>query len=449
METSARESALIIIQRTIRQGGYPNILLGNALSDSHFSAEDRALVTRLVYGVLENKAYLDWVIQNYSRVKESRISPWVYDILRLSVFQLLFMDRIPPFAVVNEGVELTKKYAGKKAAGFVNAVLRSIIRDPGKTKPPARESDPALYISIKYSHPKWMVEDWIKRFGEEFTEDLCRANNETPGMTIRVNTLKTNREELADVLERQGFKVQNGRYSDAALVVEDGAGIFETAAYREGLFYVQDESSMLAVEVLDPKPGRLMVDVCSAPGGKATYAAQLMKDQGRIIARDISKSKLALVEENCKRLGMNCVETQVFDALEADPSMEGKADYVLLDAPCSGFGIIRRKPDIKWKKEREHYKTLAQMQGKILRNAAALLKPGGYLVYSTCTIMPEENQDVVMGFLKDNHNFRLCDFSKLLPEALAGEDAKKGYLQLFPNIHGTDGFFISKMERIK
>lgn len=449
MESSARESALKIIQRTIRQGGYPNILLGNALSDSHFSAEDRALVTRLVYGVLENKAYLDWVIQNYSRVRESRISPWVYDILRLSVFQLLFMERIPSFAVVNEGVELTKNYAGKKAAGFVNAVLRSIVRDPNKTQLPAKESDPALYVSIKYSHPKWMVEDWIKRFGEEFTEDLCKANNETPGMTIRVNTLKTSRKELADTLQQRGFKVQNGRYSDAALVVEDGAGIFETNAYREGLFYVQDESSMLAVEVLDPKPGKLVVDVCSAPGGKATYAAQLMKDQGRIIARDISGSKLALVEENCKRFGVACVETQVFDALEADPSMEGKADYVLVDAPCSGFGIIRRKPDIKWKKEREHYKTLAQMQGKILRNAAALLKAGGFLVYSTCTIMPEENQDVVKGFLKDNLHFRLCDFSTLLPESLAGEDAEKGYLQLFPNIHGTDGFFISKMERVK
>ena len=156
-----------------------------------------------------------------------------------------------------------------------------------------------------------------------------------------------------------------------------------------------------------------------------------------------------MVEENCKRLGINCVETEVFDALKTDPSMEGKADYVLVDAPCSGFGIIRRKPDIKWKKEREHYKTLAQMQGKILRNAAAVLKPGGYLVYSTCTIMPEENHDVVMGFLKDNPDFRLCNFSMLLPEALAGEDTKKGYLQLFPNIHGTDGFFISSMERIR
>jgi 16S rRNA (cytosine967-C5)-methyltransferase len=333
VKKSARETALNIIQRTIRQGGYPNILLGNALSDSKLSDLDKGLVTRLVYGVLENILYLDWVVQRYSSVRSNRISPQVMDILRLSVFQLLFMDRIPPFAVVNEGVDLTKKYAGKKAAGFVNAVLRSIIRSPERAKPPSKGKDPLLYISIKYSHPKWMVEDWIKRFGEDFTEDLCRANNQTPGMTIRVNTLKTDRDWLADTLKAQGVETDAGKYSSLALTVGAGAKILSSGAYAGGLFYVQDESSMLAVEVLDPKPGQLVVDVCSAPGGKSTYAAQLMKNEGRVIARDISESKLSLVKENCQRLGVACVETEVFDALEADSSLEGMADRVLVDAP--------------------------------------------------------------------------------------------------------------------
>ncbi|NLO25488.1 MAG: 16S rRNA (cytosine(967)-C(5))-methyltransferase RsmB [Clostridiales bacterium] len=449
MKKSAREIALNIIQRTIRQEAYPNILLDSALSGEHISPEDRALVTRLVYGVLENKLYLDWVIQRYSRLKENKISPPVNNILRLSVFQLLFLDRVPSFAVVNEGVELTKKYAGKRASGFVNGMLRSIIRNPGKTQPPPRDKNLALYISVKYSHPKWMVEDWIKRFGEGFTEDLCRANNQTPGTTLRVNTLKTDRAGLEEALKQQGITLRKGLYSDGAAMAEGGTGLFSGSAYREGLFYAQDESSMLAVEVLDPIPGQLVVDVCSAPGGKTTYAAQLMENRGRVVARDVNVGKLKLVEENCKRLGVTCVETEVFDAMKADPSFKGKADRVLVDAPCSGLGIIRRKPDIKWRKQREHYRTLAGMQGRILRNAANFLKPGGFLVYSTCTIMPEENQCVVEGFLRDNPGYRLCGFSMLLPESLAGEDAKKGYLQLFPSIHGTDGFFISKIERIK
>lgn len=447
MNRSARKAALNIIQRTIEHGAYPNILLDRALSPGHFSPGDRAFITRLVYGVLENKLYLDWVIQRFSKLPKDKISPEVLGILRLSVFQLLFLDRVPSFAVVNEGVELTKEYANKRASGFVNGLLRSIIRSPEKIQLPSKGDDPSFSIGIKYSHPEWMVKDWIKRFGEGFTEDLCRANNRIPGTTLRTNTLKTDREGLKDALRREGIRVEDGKYSDIAVMAEEGAGLFSGRAYKEGLFSVQDESSILAVDILDPKPGQFVVDMCSAPGGKTTYAAQLMGNHGRVIARDISRSKLALVEAHCRRLGITCVETEVFDALKIDPTLKGKADCVIVDAPCSGLGIIRRKPDIKWKKQRAHYKALSEIQGKILKNAASYLKPDGYLLYSTCTLISEENQGVIEVFLGDNPAFRLCDFSMQLPKNLTGVEVKKGYLQLFPNIHGTDGFFISKLTR--
>ncbi len=448
-KNNAREIALKIIQKTTEQHGYPNVLLNHAFKRAEFSAEDKALTVRLVYGVLENKLYLDWVIKRYSRLKSGKTSAWVYNILRMSVFQLLFMDRIPSFAVVNEGVELAKKYAGSKAAGFVNGLLRNVIRNPEKTEPPSKEPDPALHMSIKYSHPLWMVKDWIERFGQDFTQELCKANNQTPELVLRVNTLKTDRNGLAEILSQQGIKSQNGKFSDAALSIDKGTDIFSGRAYSDGLFYVQDESSMLAVEVLNPKQGQLVVDVCSAPGGKATYAAQLMKDNGKILARDISDSKLELVKENCNRLGISCIETSRFDALLTDELLVGRADRVFVDAPCSGLGIIRRKPDIKWKKDRIQYKALVKMQSRILANAARYLKPGGHLVYSTCTIMPEENQEIVLDFVGQNPRYRMCDFSELLSEKLGKKSVKNGCLQLFPNIHGTDGFFISKIVRTK
>ncbi len=448
MKKDARETALNIIQRTIEHGAYPNILIDRVFSSKEFSSEDKALITRLVYGVLENKLYLDWVIQRFSKIKGSRITPAVYSILRLSIFQLLFLDKIPSFAAVYEGVEITKNVAGAKAAGFVNAILRSIIRSPEKTNPPSMGKNAVLHISIKHSHAKWIVEDWIKIFGEGFTEDLCKVNNKIPKITLRVNTLRTDRDGLMDELAGQGIHIVPGIYCDSAAFVEKGTGLFKSNAYRDGLFYVQDESSMLAVEIFDPKPGELIIDLCSAPGGKTTYAAQLMGNSGRIIARDINKNKLSLVKDNCERLGIYCVETEVFDALKYDFSLEGRADRVLVDAPCSGLGIIRRQPDIKWTKEKKHCKDLGRIQRRILENAALYVKPGGYLLYCTCSIMPGENQDIVKEFLKENPRFKLWDFAKLLPENLIKDYKEKGYLQLFPNVHGTDGFFICKLRRI-
>jgi len=443
-----RETALKILYKTIEKDGYSNVLLGNSLSSGSFSPEDRAFVTRMVYGVLDNGIYLDWVIQKFSKIKLKKISPWTMNILRISIYQILFMDKVPDYAVVNEGVKMAKKYGSKGAAGFVNGILRNLIRNPKDTEIPSENEDPVQYISLKYSHPGWMVEDWIKIFGREFSEELCLSNNLPPKMVIRTNTLKISVDDLITLLQDMGLKVRRGKYSLKALIIENGIAVISLNAFKEGFFYVQDESSMLSIETLDPRPGQFLVDVCSAPGGKTTYAAQMMEDRGRIIARDINDKKLEMIQENCRRLGIQSVETRVFDAEQLDNQLLGKADRVLVDAPCSGLGIIRRKPDIKWKKEREHYSVLARKQKKILSNAAKYLKPGGMLVYSTCTIMPQENMEVFEDFLKNNPGFIPCDISTLVPEAIRMDSCKNGYLQLFPNVHGVDGFFISKMIKV-
>jgi 16S rRNA (cytosine967-C5)-methyltransferase len=449
MLTDAREAALKIIYRALEEGGYSNVLLDHSISSGKYSPEDRALITVLVYGVLENKIYLDWIINRYSKIKEDKIDPWVYNILRLSVFQIKFLDRVPGFAAVNEGVKLSKKYGGKSSAGFVNGMLRNIIRNPGKAEIPPRGKNPEKFISLKYSHPLWMVEDWVRAFGPDFTEELCKANNRRPDLVLRTNTLRITREELINRLKDEGVNARPGRYSGVSVIVGDGFFPGESRAFREGLFYVQDESSMLAVEVLAPQKGQLMIDVCSAPGGKCTYAAQIMGDEGRIIARDINEKKRGIIEENCARMGTKSVEVQTFDARKLDKSLIGKADKVLVDVPCSGLGIIRRKPDIKWKKEREHYTALSKIQRKILENASRYLKPGGELVYSTCTIMPQENLEVASAFVKNNPQFAFEDITPRLPLELRSDSCKKGYLQLFPNVHGTDGFFICKVKKIK
>lgn len=446
-KASTRETALKIVYRTLEEGGYSNILLDHSLSSGGFSPEDRAFITRLVYGVLENKLYLDWVIGRFSKIKLKKLSPWILNILRISIYQIIFMDKVPHFAAVNEGVELAKKYGARGTAGFVNGVLRSVLRNPERTKIPAKEDKPVEHISLKYSHPAWMVENWVKTFGTNFTEELCRANNVPADLVIRTNTLKISVENLIKRLNQEGVTVKRGRYTPVALVIEKTLPLDKIQAFREGLFYVQDESSMLAVEVLGPEPGQVVVDVCSAPGGKATYAAQIMGDRGSIIARDINRSKLKMVQENCSRLGIKSVTTQVYDAEVLDNTLIGKADRVLVDAPCSGLGIIRRKPDIKWKKDREHYNILSAKQRKILGNAARYLRPGGYLVYSTCTIMPEENQMVFEEFLKENPSYTPCDITELVPEPIRCESCKWGYIQLFPNVHQTDGFFIGKLMR--
>jgi len=442
-----RENALKILYEINKSGAYSNIAINKKLADSNLSTLDRAFITELVYGSLKWKLTIDYIIKRFSSVRIKKLSPWILNILRLGVYQLIYMDKIPQSAACNESVKLAKRYGHSASSRYVNAVLRNIARSRDKIDYPNKNKDYSLYLSVKYSHPEWMVKSWLNLFGESFTEELVKSNNEQAPLTIRVNTLKTNKEELRCELNKEGFSTKNTKYIENALIIDNPSSIIKMETFKNGLFQVQDESSMLVAKVLDPKPGEFVIDVCSAPGGKATHIGQLMQNRGQIIARDIHDHKIKLIKDAALRLGIDIIRAEVFDASREDLKLAQKADCVLVDAPCTGFGIIRRKPDIKWTRNAEDLDEIIKIQEKILKASSSYVKPGGVLVYSTCTIEPKENEEMVKSFLKDNREFELEDISSLIPEGLKKDTAKEGYIQLYTNVDGIDGFFISKMRK--
>ncbi len=442
----ARETALKILYDINENSAYSNISINKYLEGGNLRELDRAFITDLVYGTVKWLLEIDYLIGKYSSVKMKKLSPWIVNILRLGIYQLLHTDKIPVSAACNTSVELAKRYGHQASSRFVNAVLRNVSKNINNLPYPDKANG-AEYFSIIYSHPIWMVEKWISLFGVEFTEALLKSNNEVPDFTIRVNTIKTMRNELVQALHKEGIKTRKWKYLEEAVILENPSSITKLKAFKNGLFQVQDESSMLASRVLDPKEGELVMDVCSAPGGKATHMAQLMNNKGTIIARDLHPHKLKLIDNAAVRLGIDIIKTECFDACELDSTMLGKADKVLVDAPCSGLGIIRKKPDIKYSKNITELDELVSLQRKILSNASQYLKVGGCLVYSTCTIQPEENINIVSEFLAENNQFKLIGFENILPDNLKIDSSKDGYIQLYSNINQTDGFFISKMIR--
>ncbi|HOM01701.1 MAG TPA: 16S rRNA (cytosine(967)-C(5))-methyltransferase RsmB [Acetivibrio sp.] len=442
-----RETALKILYDINEKGAYSNISLNKYLNGFEFESVDRAFITDIVYGTLKWKYTIDYLIEKFSSIKIKKLSPWILNILRMGIYQIIYMDRIPVSAACNESVKLATKYGHAASSKYVNAVLRNIARSKENLPYPDKNKDTAHYLSIKYSHPLWMVKDWLLRFGEEFTEGLLKANNDVARFTVRVNDLKISKEELIDMLTGDGFEVENGKYLDEALIIKNPSAVQKMGAFAKGYFQVQDESSMLVAKVLDPKPGETVLDVCSAPGGKSTHIAQIMKNRGTVISRDIHEHKIKLIEQAKERLGLEIIKIEVFDAAVLDSNLVGKIDRVLVDAPCTGFGIIRRKPDIKWSRNLEDKAEIVSLQEKILSTASEYVKDGGVLVYSTCTIEPEENEKAVEKFVSGNKDFYLEDITDLLPESLRKESASKGYIQLYPNIDGIDGFFIARMRK--
>lgn len=444
---AVRAVALKTLYEVTENSAYSNLALNSQLEASEFKELDRAFVTELVYGTLKWKLSLDWVIQQFSSVKPAKISPWIMNILRLGLYQLLYMDRIPVSAACNESVNLAKRYGHGGSSGFVNAIMRNVSRNKDSIKYPDRKRELVKYLSVRYSYSEWMVKKFVELYGEEFTENLLASGNTVPELTVRVNTLKISCEELVEELKADGVEAVSCRYVEDALTLVNPSSLTRLKAFKNGHFQVQDESSMLVGRVLDPKPGELIIDACSAPGGKATHIAQLMDNKGLVLARDVHEHKIKLIEDAARRLGVTCIKTEIFDASAKDENNYMKADRVLLDAPCSGLGIIRRKPDIKWTRTAEECAALTILQKKLLKAASDNVKPGGVLVYSTCTIVPEENSWIVESFLEENQDFELDDIASFIPEALRENIKNRGTLQIFTNRDGIDGFFMARMKR--
>ncbi|MCG8501030.1 MAG: 16S rRNA (cytosine(967)-C(5))-methyltransferase RsmB [Firmicutes bacterium] len=445
---SPREMVLKILYKVEHEKAYANLALKKYLGNSDYKVVDRGFVTELVYGIMKNKLLIDYTIRQFSNIRMKKISEWILNILRMGVYQIMYLDRIPDSAACNESVKLAKKYGHYASSRFVNGILRNVSRNKNALRMPDRKTDPIGFLSIRFSHPEWMVAYWMNKYGPAFTEALCAANNEVPELVVRVNTLKLTRDELMEYMKAEKGSARIGQYNDEALILEAVGNVEELSAFREGLFQVQDESSMLVSKVLDPCPGDLVIDVCCAPGGKTTHMAQLMQNKGKIIGWDIHAHKIRLVRSAAKRLGIDIIEAEARDAALEAKELQEQADKVLVDAPCSGLGIIRRKPDIKWNKTTGDLEDIVALQKRILSVSSKYVKPGGMLVYSTCTLLDEENMEIIEAFTKENPAFVLQDIGQYFPQSLKKDTLKQGYIQLFPNIDKTDGFFICKMQRL-
>lgn len=425
MDANRRTAYLTLMDVESKQA-YSNIALNHRIAS--IRPESPALVREMVYGVLKNKIYLDYIIEQFIKNRTSKLKNSDLTVLRLGIYQLKFLESVPDYAAVNESVDLAKRYCHGKE-GFINGVLRSFLRAGKEVELPDRSADQVRYLSVKYSYEPWIIDLWLEEYAPDFVEELLAAGNETPHLVIRVNSLKTSREDLKRRIAAKGFHAEDGLLCKEALHVE-GSGLLDGKLFKSGMFSVQDESSILAVNMLDPQPHETVMDVCAAPGGKSLAIAEKMRNKGRVISWDIYKRKLAIINKEAERLGISIIGTRTWDATRVDSSMIEKADRVLVDAPCSGLGVVRRKPEIKYKKKSAEIDSLPRKQLAILSASSKYVKPGGTLVYSTCTISPYENQMVIKDFLKRNPNF-----------------SKEEELQLLPNVNGTDGFFICKMKK--
>ena len=447
---SARETALDTIYRVHESESYANLLLPKVLEKSGLSKRDRAFTTELVYGTLRTQGTLDWILSQYASRDLSQIPLRALDILRLGCYQLVFLSRVPAHAVCFEAVELAKKFFHRGMATFVNGLLRTVERRKLELPWPKYEEDPVNFISLKFSHPRWLVRVWAENLGLEETKKLCEANNRRPQITLRTNTLRISRDDLFVVLQEQGLNVEKSSVTSESLIIKDTGSLSALPQFKEGLFFVQDGSSMIASYVVSPRSGEVIIDSCAAPGGKSTHLAQLMGNRGRIIAVDIHPKRLNLIQENVKRLGTDIVETvqadatKLEDVIELRPLLKAKVDRILIDAPCSGLGVLARRPDARWRKSPDQIEELSILQSKLLESAAPFVKSGGVLVYSVCTITHQEGVEVVQGFLRNHPEFVLDDAVPYLPESLRLEEPYK-WAQLLPHKHGTDGLFIARL----
>ena len=439
---NAREIALSILNEVYEQQAYANIALSRALQKYELAELDRRFITELVYGTVKAGDTLLWILKRFAKKPLSKIEPVILNILRLGIYQIAFMDKIPDSAACNESVNLAKKFSNPGSVKFVNGILRSIIREPQKRTLPT--GNKAAEIALREQHPLWLVKKFIHTFGSEAALSLCAFDNTNAPLILRTNTLKTSREALMQKLTALGCECQPSKLAPEGIICHTHPALSTLEPLKDGSAQVQDESSMLVAHVLGAKPSETVIDTCSAPGGKTTHIAALMNNSGKIIAGDIYEHKLKLIDSNAARLGITIIKTQLADAQKIGSLYPQTADRILVDAPCSGLGVLRRKPDSRWRKTPELLKELPPLQLAILNSAAQALKPGGTLVYSTCTIVPEENDEVIAQFLQTHPEFRLDPINSYLPYKRRQNTPT---LQLLPYKDGTDGFFIAHLTK--
>ncbi len=444
MNNSYRVQAIETLKKILGNKSYSNIVLNHDMKN----VEGRylSLYRKSVLGVIENLIFIDWIINEVSSIKTKKMEDSVLVVLRLAVYQLFFLDKSHENIVVNESVQYVKDTGNVRASKFVNAVLRNILRGKAKLLEKMDTLPFDEYLSVKYSYPSDLVKRWKKQFGKENVESVLIANNLEAPLELRVNTLKITRDELMEIFEKKGFKPHKCRYANKGIALESPSDIENTDEYIQGFFSIQSESSMLAGQILNPEEDRFIIDMCAAPGGKSMNAAEIMNNKGRVISRDFYGGKLLLIRKEAERLGISIIEAEEYDAVKLDESLVGKADYVIADVPCTGLGIIRRKPEIKFTKTEADLKSIRKIQYKILENASKYLKVGGELAYSTCTTNKEENIELITEFLNKNKEFELADISGNTDKIFT--DGKKGYIEIYPHIHNMDGFFIAKIKRV-
>ena len=435
MIDKTREIALKSLYRIDKNEGYSNIVLNDEIKQNRekLDNKDIGLISEIVYGVTTWRLTLDEIIKKYSKIKLKKISPWILNILRMGIYQIIFLDKIPKSAAVNESVNLAKRYGHSSSSNFVNAVLRKVEKKDYEDF--FEIKDDIERISKTNSMPEWIIKELLKNNNIKDVEQICKNSNIKPKTTIRVNRLKTTKEELINRLEKEEIEYNNvnkeDNLSEDFLILNKVKNIENLDLFKEGFFTIQDISAGLTAKILNPKQGENVLDACSAPGGKTTYIAELMKNSGNIEAWDIHEHRTKLVEKNAQRLGIKIIDTYVKDATKYDETLNEKFDKILLDVPCLGIGVIKRKPDIKWQRKPEDIEEIIAIQKKILDNCSKYLKENGTIVYSTCSILKEENQDIVDGFLKENKEYYIK------PEET---------LNILPN-EEEDGFFICKKYR--
>ncbi len=443
---NARMVALQVLHSVASDGAYSNIALSAALQKSNLSAADRGLATELVYGTLRMQGTIDYCLGQLAKKPISSLPLWILLILRMGAYQLLFMDRIPPSAAINESVKLAKKKGHPGTVGLTNGMLRNLDRGRENLTFPNKDRHPAEHLAYKYSHPLWLAEKWVADYGFEAALEFCKFNNTPSDFTLRVNFLDTTRDELLADMAAAGIEAEPLKLGDVeilpeAIVVKKGN---PQKFIAEGLAYPQQFSSMLAAHVLSPTIGANVIDACAAPGGKTTHLAQLMEDKGEIRAFDIHEHKAKLIMDNARRLRLESITASVGDSRKLPEELVDWADFALVDAPCSGLGVLRTRPDARWQKSAETCAEMAEISFAILESVADKVKVGGVVLYSTCTVDFMENQGNVEKFLAKHSNYKLVPI-EVCPELFEG----KSMVQLLPQIHGTDGFFFARMMRVR